>query len=352
MVKSRVPRPPRRRHVLIALLAVAGLTSGCTVASTEPGSNQSTSPTSIAPTMPAASILPSAPPSSGSIIPWADRPAAEYVWPTPEPLPTNARPCRPTDLKVTAGGVGAGMGNTDLRVEFANTSHSACLLIGSPTIGGLRADGTLVPLPVTEGSYFGDPGPAANIEPAEVAAVNISGADACTAIVNGKHRVYPKLRIGLPGGGSADIAARGFDTVCGVSVSRFGVPADLVPVPDPPRSPLTARISGPTTAAAGQTIIYTVTLVNPSASDVPLSPCPAYDEFVGSGTTVWLATVLHYYLNCDAATVILAGGSATFEMRLALPADQPPGMAKFGWDIQGGGGPGANAELEVKPAGS
>ena len=103
---------------------------------------------------------------------------------------------------------------------------------------------------------------------------------------------------------------------------------------------------------AGQVLAYTVTLTNPSGSDVPLNPCPAYDEFVGSGsTTVWVATIRHYYLNCDATSSIPAGGSLTFEMRLTLPADQPGGMAKFGWDLQGGGGPWAIALLEVTVAG-
>lgn len=37
-----------------------------------------------------------------------------------------------------------------------------------------------------------------------------------------------------------------------------------------------------------------------------------------------------------------------FEMRLQLPADQPAGMAKFGWDIQGGADPNANAQLDVQ----
>lgn len=38
-------------------------------------------------------------------------------------------------------------------------------------------------------------------------------------------------------------------------------------------------------------------------------------------------------------------------MRLQLPADQAAGMAKFGWDIQGGAGPGANAPLDVQAPG-
>lgn len=247
-----------------------------------------------------------------------------------------------------AGEPGAGLGNTNLALSFVNISKSACLLTGTPTIGGLRSDGTLVRLAVREGSYFGDPGPVANIAPGGIGAINVSGADACPAALSGKSQAYPKLRIGLPGGGSIDVPARGFDTACGVSVSQFGVPADAEPATDPPLSPLSARINGPATAIAGQVLAYTITLTNPSSTDVPLRPCPAYDEFVGSGSaTVWLATVLHYDLNCDTTPTIPAHSSVTFEMRLALPADQPPGLAKFGWDIQGGGGPSTATPLTV-----
>jgi hypothetical protein len=354
MVESSAPRYAPRGGRLIALLAIAGLASGCVVASTAPESSQPTSGTSSAPTKPGASALASAPSaSSGAVVSWVDRPAPGYVEPTPRPYPTDARGCGPKDLKVSAGDVGAGLGNTNLRVDFANTSDSACVLKGEPTIGGLRADGTLVPLPITEGGYFGDPGPTANIAPRAVAALNISGADACPAAESGKHRVYPKLRIGLPNGGSIDTAAHGFDTVCGVSVSQFGVPADAEPAVDPPLSPLTAQISAPPTAVAGQILAYTITLTNATSADVPLSPCPAYDEFVGSSSTTddWVATVLHYYLDCDATTTIPAGGSVTFAMRLALPADQPAGIAKFGWNVQGVGGPWANAPLEVTVTG-
>jgi hypothetical protein len=352
MVESRAPRiVPRGGHV-IRMLAVASLVSGCVAAATTPSSSQPASSASSVPTKPGApgaSRPPSAP--SGSIVAWVDRPASAFVDPTPKPYLTDARPCEPKDLKVSAGDVGAGLGNVNLPVTLMNTSSSTCILKGEPTIGGLKANGILVPLAITFGSYFGDPGPAANIATGEDAALNISGADACPAILGGKHRVYPMLRIGLPGGGGVDAAAHGFDTVCGVSVSQFGVPADGEPVVDPPLSPLTAQISAPTTAAAGQILVYTVTLSNPQRTNVSLRPCPAYDEFVGTGSNnTWVATVLHYYLNCDASPTIPAGASVTFGMRLSLPANQPEGMAKFGWDVQGGGGPWAAAPLTITAA--
>jgi Protein of unknown function (DUF4232) len=337
------------RSRLITLFAIVGLAAGC-VASSPSASSLGVG----TPPAPAGSSLPATPTSwpALEIVPWVDRPAPAFVDPTPRPYPTDARPCRPADLSVRVGDIGAGLGNTNLPVELVNSSGSTCLLNGYPTIGGLSSDGTLTPLPASHGSYFGDPGPAANIGPGEVAALNISGADACPAAQNGEHRSYPTLRIGLPGGGSMDVRAGEFDTVCGVSVSRFGVPADEVPVPVPSPSPLTARISAPTTVTPGQSLEYTVTLTNPSGTDYPLSPCPAYTEFVGSGdATIWVATVRDYYLNCDGTPAIPPGSSVTFEMHLQLPADQPAGMAKFGWGMQGGGGPYANAQLDVQASG-
>jgi hypothetical protein len=231
-------------------------------------------------------------------------------------------------------------------VTFVNSSDSTCVLKGEPTIGGLKADGMLVPLRITSGSYFGDPGPPANIATGEAAALNISGADACPAVLGGKHRIYPMLRIGLPGGGDVNTAAHDFDAVCGVSVSQFGVPADAKRAVDPPLSPLTAQIGAPPTVVAGQILMYTVTLTNPRSTDVSLGPCPAYDEFVGSGSNnTWIATVRH-----DASPTIPAGASVTYAMRLSLPANQPEGVAKFGWDVQGGGGPWANAPMMVAAA--
>ena len=337
-----------RRALLMALLAIAGLATGCVVASGSPAPPQDLSSASPA----TAGASPSAPTSAAAtaspasrIIPWVDRPVAAYVAPTPVPYPTDARACQAADLAASAGDVGAGLGNINLPVSFRNVSDSTCVLKGQPTIAGLRSDGTVVVLRVSQGSYFGDPGPPANLAPGAVGALDVSGGDSCS------QRVYPKLRIGLPGGGSLDVAAGGFDTGCGVSVSQFGVPADAVPAVNPPQSPLTAEIIPPVTVVAGTTLRYTVTLTNPSSTNVSLSPCPAYQEFVGSGSTTWVATVRNYQLNCDATTVIRAASSVTYHMELALPADQPGGRAKFGWSLQGDSGPWANALLEVLPAG-
>lgn len=342
----------REGRALLALATLASLVSGCVVGSS-PASQATASSVSVSPTAQASSgtaTLASSPTADG-IVPWLDDPAPAYVEPTPPPLPADARACRAADLRVASGDGGAGLGNTNIPVSFTNTSDSVCVLKGSATISGVKADGALVPLRIQSGSYFGDPGPIANIAPGEIAALNVSGGNACDAAQSGKQRIYPRLRIGLPSGDSVDVPSHGFDTVCGVSASAFGVPADTFPPIDVPMSPLTASINAPTTAVAGHDLAFTITLTNPTKTEVPLDLCPVYDEYVGSGEKVWVATALHYHLNCDPTTTIPADGSVTFEMHLAVPADQPAGMATFGWNVQGGGCPCAGFPLEVKAAG-
>jgi len=143
-----------------------------------------------------------------------------------------------------------------------------------------------------------------------------------------------------PGGGTVPAYRTGFDAVCGVSVSPFGVPADQPRGPAP--SPLTARITaGP--ARAGTDFGYLVTLANPTARTVPLRPCPSYAEFLDG-------IVLYYYLNCGAAPAVPARGSVTFRMRLRLPAGLGAAPdAKLDWQVQGGAGPAAAVLIPVDP---
>src|SRR5439155_17222777 len=137
------------RSRLTALAAIACLAAGCAANSSSPGSLGGQ-----APPIPASRAAASPGPATAAsslplqIVPWLDRPAPAYVEPTPRPYPTDARPCRPADLAVRVGEPGVGMGNTNLPVEFVNTSGSTCLLDGYPTISGLRSGGRLLRLPV------------------------------------------------------------------------------------------------------------------------------------------------------------------------------------------------------------
>ena len=244
--------------------------------------------------------------SASDVIAWVDRPAAHYVAPSPSLPPADAKPCRPADIRASSGQMGAGLGNTNLPVTLVNVSITACSLTGYPTLVGVDAKGGHHVIAVQHGSYFGDPGPPANVEPGGRGAVNISGGDGCNAAF-ARPRMYPTLLIGLPDGGRVAADGREFDTICGVSVSAFGVPSLAAQPTEIPPLPITAAISAPATAAAGTTLGFVVTLTNPTDADFSLTPCPSYEEFVGSGSSgPWLATIRDYFLNCDAAPVIPA----------------------------------------------
>lgn len=296
-------------------------------------------------------LEPASPSPAQSVVPWVDRPVPSYVPPSPSLPPADARPCRPADLRAESGQVGFGLGNSNLPVTFVNASTSACTLIGYPTLVGIDVNGVAHPIATAHGSYFGDPGRPANIAPGGSAVLNVSGADACPAALDGVHQTFELLRIGLPAGGSVEVAGSAFDTACGVSASQFGVPAAANPPVDVPLSPLTATIAAPGSVVAGTTMRYIVTITNPTDTDYSLVPCPAYEQFVGSGSAGrWTATIREGYLDCDLVSVIAAHGSVSYEMRLAIPVDQPAGEAKFGWHLQGDHGPWANAPLLVQAA--
>jgi hypothetical protein len=318
----------RKLALVAAVVTVAGLAVGC------------------------GSPAPEARAPAKRVVPWAARPAAPYAEPGPRRFATNDRPCQPSDLRVSPGRSGAGLGHTNVAIQFTNRSATACVLLGYPKVAGISASGLIMPLAATRGSYFGDPGPPANIAPGQTAAVNVSGADACHAAQEGQHRFYRRLRIGLPGGGSVDAPAAPFDAICGISVSQFGVQADQPAVPPP--SPVTARITAAATVRPGEDFTYTVTLTNPTATAYPLRPCPAYEEYVYAITGPGKAAarddhvVKNYYLNCDTVHEISAHGSVTYQMRLQLPPGLPTGVpAKFVWLLQGLTRPGASALLRI-----
>jgi hypothetical protein len=202
-------------------------------------------------------------------------------------------------------------------------------------LAGVTTGGRVVALAPQHGSYFGEPGPASNIAPGDAAVVFIGWS--VPNVTTQPVPPYRQLRIGLPAGGYVDVAASGLIASGGVWITDFGVPAlQPPPAPDPPASPLVASINTPPTARPGEILEYTVTLTNESDTTYPLERCPAYTEVVGSGTQNWVATVDNYYLNCDTVHEIAAHHSVTYDMRLAVPNNQPISSSpKFGWNLQG-----------------
>jgi hypothetical protein len=336
--------------VAVAACAAPAVPRSMAGAASAPASPAASAPRSASPALDAvASRVAVGSGASVAAVAWVDRPAPPEVPASPSPLPTDARPCRPADLKVAVGAVGVGLGNTNLPISFTNASASTCVIAGYPALAGVTAAGRIVPQDPQHGSYFGDPGPPANIAPGDTAVVFISGASACQAVPIGRpEQTFPRLRITLPAGGFVDVAGD-IGLGCGVWVSAFGVPALQPPSSEPPMSPLVAHMDAPPTARAGQLLQYTVTLTNPTAETYILDPCPAYTEYVSSGAQgPWVATIRDYYLNCDVVREIAAHASVTYEMQLQLPADQPvTTQVKLGWSMHGGAGPYAAEALAV-----
>lgn len=279
-----------------------------------------------------------------TVVPWVDRPAPPFV-PPPDPVvtfPTDARPCQAADLEISAGAGGGGMGNALIQFLFTNRSTSACVLDGYPTVTGVLTSGDVRELMAVEGTYFGDPGPPANIAPGEVAAVNLATAWPCKTEPTGQAKMFPILRLGLPGGDTIDVSGEGVDIYCGLWVSRFGVPALTVPPPPTIESPLTVSTTMPASVHRGEQLVYSVTLTNSSIARYPLDPCPSYTEAIAG-------SIRDYYLDCDTVSVIDVGQSVTFEMRITVPGDAEFGEGiKFGWSLHSLGDPGVGGGVTVE----
>jgi hypothetical protein len=246
-----------------------------------------------------------------------------------------------------------GAGNFDLPVLLTNSSATSCLLDGYPTLEGMSASGAVSALAAQHGTYFNDPGPVADIAPGRTASVLIAGGSACDAAQGGNAQPsFASLRLGLPNGDTVNVAS-GFSTACGISVSRFGVPADLPAAPDFGPSPLKVMIRAPATARVGRPLSFAVDLLNPSGHAVRLSPCPPFSESLttrAKQTKRSVAGVTRaYFLNCAGHPEIGASSSQRFEMRLNLPKRLSLGAAQLGWAIEGSFGPAEFVSVQIVP---
>jgi hypothetical protein len=129
----------------------------------------------------------------------------------------------------------------------------------------------------------------------------------------------------------------------------FGMTAFAV-IPDPGQymfAGVTARIEAPASVRAGETLRYSVLLVNNSGSDVIAlsgSDCPIYRESVGDASG-------QYVLNCGAVTSSYSAGHAIrFEMELEVPASTPAGPTSLVWRTTEPTGLSATAAINVVDA--
>ena len=332
---------PRRRAVVVlgTMLALAVIATGCGSTSLGKGSVGSvTSSTQRSP-----------------VIPWADATAmATSAAPTTTTttLPTGPA-CKASTLHAVAKPGGAGLGHGLEIVVVTNVGPTTCWVGGYPNLVGSKTSGARKLLAATHGTYFGNRVPT-KLTPGSAAKLYLGTESTCNALNSPQARAvanantYTGLIIDLPGSeGTLSVGNLYLDTACGLSESEIGaptpIPASPSPVPGSPAS-LTARSTIPAEVHVDSVVRYTVTLTNPTATPVSLTPCPVYSESLIGSTT---ALRRSYHLNCAVVSRIDPGTAVTFAMELALPRSFPSSVAKMSWVLDSGAGPYAGRVVQV-----
>lgn len=330
---SHASRQPARRWqgvagVVAVLLAVA-IVATLLVARENQGSVPGNRPTGVVPWLPlpaqaGAPVLPS---------------------PTPSPLPAGTQPCTTSQLQiVTLRGNGAG-GHAFRSFGLSGRGASACFVEGTPTMELFDQNGGLLPFKAR--SFFGgttssgpvliEPGPLPDPTSNVMAGQATLTIDWITQpeLCGGASVQIASARITLPGGGAALSATLSGDPgayVCGgLGVGAFGgPPATVQESPALPLPVVTLKL--PSSVRAGETLVYEVTLTNPTLVPIDLvANCPNYGEVlfrdpIGNPP---VAIKPMFQLNCKPAGTIRPSKSLTFEMRLAVPTDQAPGSYRL-----------------------
>ena len=319
---------PRATAVALSLLAVVPL-AGC--------GTQATSRVSAS-SSPTGGHTSSPPPSAeeGSFsdpVKWL----AEHVAATQVEEP-EAPTCSASQISVKASGSGlfsgGGRGPADF-LTLENTGENVCTLPGPPTVVVAATDGTVQQ--AEPGAFQGH---AVTLSPGELADFVI-GAPVWPCPSPSDGQVFGNyLTIHLaPGDSGVRLPSEGIDMQCtDPQVLDFEDRRDA-PSTDP-RAALTADLAPSSQAVAGKVFEYTVTLSNPTYSDIKLEPCPSYTEALNGQEQTLL-------LNCQYAPVIPAKGSVSFAMQIPVPADTPPGLAKLGWWLNFYGGASTGLNLDV-----
>jgi hypothetical protein len=243
----------------------------------------------------------------------------------------------PDQLRVSQGRDAVGLGNRLERIVFTNSGSDLCLLRGYPTITAVTRAGTRRTVrPMRGGTYFGRLVPAV-MAPGDHVFLDLATSSACEG---GRKpgTTYRRLVFRLPTGGSVRAERVSITTVCGLSMSEFGLPERYEPIA-PARGTagtLRVRVRLPATVRTGSILRYTITLVNPTTTAVAFRPCPGYTQALYAG-----GPFVHrsFALNCDSVHAIPAHGRMRYAMQLAVPRQAVPGVAKFGWSLDTPSGP-------------
>jgi hypothetical protein len=323
----------RKIQTAAALLAavIAGLgAAGCGALPTIP-----TASTIETPSINSSVIVPA------GAVPWADLPAGKYLTPTPFPTPA-AEPaprCSLSGLTEEPASGGGATGNDEDFFTFRNDTSRACLTGGYPRVVLTEAgQHAVVPSP---GGFWDQHFAPADLLPGATAGFFVGFTYACET--GYEPPLYEHISITLPGGGTLHQTLGtqpdprkpqtgpllGVFGLCGVSVTELAVyppPQSVYPVD--PFSSLAATIDAPVHVASGQTIIYVVTLTNPTPAAVAMGSCRSYNQWLGVDKGPYFSLEL----NCAAAGPIPPYGSESFQMELP-DAVSSPGTQRLCWGL-------------------
>jgi hypothetical protein len=282
-------------------------------------------------------------PTGSPAIPWLDAPAQADIPPDVNALVTNPvlyRTCTAADLTGRASGWGGAMGTAYEYVWFTNRSSSSCTLSGNPVaVTDVYRDGTRhrIAAPLRSSGFGNQEDAVANLRPGQVGGTQLTQTEDCDGW---QHFFYvPRFDVELPDGSQVPIIVPGSHyqapvAGCHLAASWFGTLHTFVPEPTYPTDPLVATVNLPGQIRAGSTFDYTVTLTNPTAKAIPLSPCLTYEEHVTTAKpdTAAASVGLYYQLNCAGNPVVPAHQPLTFAMR--IPAPKQAGSGWLTWRLQ------------------
>ncbi len=277
-------------------------------------------------------------------VPWVNLPG-RFFEPSPLPAhwrPANARPCTASQLRVSPAGRNGATGHLFAYFAFRNVSRTTCVLRGYPPV--VASEPGKPGVTAAHSGWFSKDERSGNMRPGGVTTLSIETDRDCPARYANPNQyptlIYHTVTIGIPGGGQV-VLHHAFDVLCGLFTSKFAV---AQPPPRYPRSPVAgarAALELPRGVAAGTTLDYVAALTNPTGTAMKLTPCPGYQQGLGSAGKVILA------LNCRAQRQIPAHQTVRFAMRLRVPASTPTGPDTVYWHVAALAGPCARGVLYV-----
>ncbi|MER7001461.1 hypothetical protein ABT297_00170 [Dactylosporangium sp. NPDC000555] len=239
---------------------------------------------------------------SGSVVPWIGQPVEEHYEVKRRSPRSDAPACKGTDL--------SDMWTVDGTLLVGNKAMPTCTLSGRPTVTAI--DTTTGQRTVVEvGALPRSPDPAhqypATVDAGEPARLDFSVGPTCTTAVR-----YRDAEIDIAG---RAYPFQGINLSCPIKLGEWYVQPPLM------NAFLAVTMQAPATVAAGQPLMYTITIVNPQDRAMSLEPCPQVRQSLGDSAGTYL-------LNC-APGRLPAHSSTTFAMTIASP--DRPGKVRLRW---------------------